>query len=462
MNMKSTADRRYLIPRVVSHMLGDILAVIIAWVAAFYVRFYLMPQAQSNQEVLFSCLGVVAVVLTIYFQSRNKLYDINLGMTWRKQVGLIFKTTCEVFISFTTLYYFFFHDKISRMNLILASAFLFIMLLITRSIVGSIFTRAFAKGKYVQKVLLVGHGERLAEFVKACKPVAGLVMTGQYLQDGQDFGVPSIQADSLRQAVEASGADVVIMAFPFCEKEQEDKLVAEGLDLLETKVYLLPHIPASYAGTVISDFHFVPTLELNAAEMSLLERMEKRLFDVVSCSIAVILLSPLYLVLALLVRVSSKGPIFFRQKRITRDGRVFTMLKFRSMRVDMPEQGGAHWTEENDPRVTKIGRFMRKTSLDELPQFFNVIGGSMSLIGPRPERPELVAKFITEIPGYNMRHLMKAGISGWAQVNGLRGNTSLTKRIDFDLYYIRNWSIWFDFKIVFMTFFKGFVNKNAY
>lgn len=105
---------------------------------------------------------------------------------------------------------------------------------------------------------------------------------------------------------------------------------------------------------------------------------------------------------------------------------------------------------------------MRKTSLDELPQFFNVIGGSMSLIGPRPERPELVAKFITEIPGYNMRHLMKAGISGWAQVNGLRGNTSLTKRIDFDLYYIRNWSIWFDFKIVFMTFFKGFVNKNAY
>ena len=287
-------------------------------------------------------------------------------------------------------------------------------------------------------------------------------MTGQYLQDGQDFGVPSIQADSLRQAVEASGADVVIMAFPFSEKEQEDKLVAEGLDLLETKVYLLPHIPASYAGTVISDFHFVPTLELNAAEMSLLERMEKRLFDVVSCSIAVILLSPLYLVLALLVRVSSKGPIFFRQKRITRDGRVFTMLKFRSMRVDMPEQGGAHWTEENDPRVTKIGRFMRKTSLDELPQFFNVIGGSMSLIGPRPERPELVAKFITEIPGYNMRHLMKAGISGWAQVNGLRGNTSLTKRIDFDLYYIRNWSIWFDFKIVFMTFFKGFVNKNAY
>ena len=252
------------------------------------------------------------------------------------------------------------------------------------------------------------------------------------------------------------------MAFPFSEKEQEDKLVAEGLDLLETKVYLLPHIPASYAGTVISDFHFVPTLELNAAEMSLLERMEKRLFDVVSCSIAVILLSPLYLVLALLVRVSSKGPIFFRQKRITRDGRVFTMLKFRSMRVDMPEQGGAHWTEENDPRVTKIGRFMRKTSLDELPQFFNVIGGSMSLIGPRPERPELVAKFITEIPGYNMRHLMKAGISGWAQVNGLRGNTSLTKRIDFDLYYIRNWSIWFDFKIVFMTFFKGFVNKNAY
>jgi lipopolysaccharide/colanic/teichoic acid biosynthesis glycosyltransferase len=146
---------------------------------------------------------------------------------------------------------------------------------------------------------------------------------------------------------------------------------------------------------------------------------------------------------------------------VTRDEKIFTMYKFRSMRSDIAE-GTAHWTEENDPRVTKIGRFLRRTSLDELPQLFNVIGGSMSLIGPRPERPELVEKFNTEIPGYRMRHRVKAGISGWAQVNGWRGNTSLERRIEFDLFYIRNWSMLFDLKIVLYTFFRGFVNENAY
>ena len=163
-----------------------------------------------------------------------------------------------------------------------------------------------------------------------------------------------------------------------------------------------------------------------------------------------------------MVKLSSKGPVFFRQKRVTRDGRVFEMLKFRSMRTDMPEQNGPHWTEEDDPRVTKLGRILRKTSLDELPQFFNVLSGSMSLIGPRPERPELVEEFKKTIPGYDLRHKVKAGISGWAQVNGLRGNTSIEKRVAFDLYYIRNWSVFLDFKIVILTFFKGFINKNAY
>ena len=138
------------------------------------------------------------------------------------------------------------------------------------------------------------------------------------------------------------------------------------------------------------------------------------------------------------------------------------MLKFRSMRIDMPEQNGPHWTEENDPRVTKIGKLLRKTSLDELPQFFNVLGGSMSLIGPRPERPELVEEFKKTIPGYDIRHKVKAGITGWAQVNGLRGNTSIEKRIAYDLNYVRNWNLFLDMKIVVLTFFTGFINKNAY
>lgn len=460
MSMKSDADKNYLIPRVSAHLVSDILAVAVGWIIAFVIRFYLMD-GQNDQELLFTCLGLVAICLTVYFQSRNKMYEVDFGLTWRKMVGRNFKSASEVFITLTVLYYFFFHDKISRMNLIMAYVLMFVMLVLFRSMTDSWMSRAFQRGKYLRRVLLVGKGERLSVMAKTLAESEGIRLVGSYLSDGS-LDVPNVEADSLSSAVSASEADLVIISFPFVDKSTEDKVLAEGQNLLETKVYLLPHIPSSYCGSVISDFHYVPTIQLNAAEPNLFQRAEKRTFDIVSCSLAVVLLSPVFVILALLVKLSSKGPVFFKQKRVTRDGKVFTMLKFRSMRTDMPEQGGAHWTEENDPRVTKIGRIMRKTSLDELPQFFNVIGGSMSLIGPRPERPELVEKFVTEIPGYNMRHRMKAGISGWAQVNGLRGNTSLTKRIDFDLYYIRNWSIWFDFKIVFMTFFKGFVNKNAY
>ena len=200
----------------------------------------------------------------------------------------------------------------------------------------------------------------------------------------------------------------------------------------------------------------------DSSELSLGKRFVKRTFDIVTCSFAVILLSPLYLLLAILVKLSSPGPVFFKQDRVTRNGKIFKMLKFRSMRTDMPEQNGPHWTEENDPRITKIGKLLRKTSLDEIPQFFNVLGGSMSLIGPRPERPELVEEFKKTVPGYDLRHRVKAGISGWAQVNGLRGNTSIEKRVSYDLSYIRHWTILFDVKIVILTFFKGFINKNAY
>ncbi|HNZ94983.1 MAG TPA: exopolysaccharide biosynthesis polyprenyl glycosylphosphotransferase, partial [Sphaerochaeta sp.] len=192
------------------------------------------------------------------------------------------------------------------------------------------------------------------------------------------------------------------------------------------------------------------------------ERMMKRLFDFVASLIGIILLSPVMLILAILVKLSSPGPVIFRQKRVTRDEKVFTMYKFRTMRSDIPEGAKARWTVEDDPRVTRIGALMRKTSLDELPQLFNVLGGSMSLVGPRPERPELVEEFNTTIPGYRLRHRFKAGVSGWAQVNGWRGNTSLERRIEFDLYYIRNFSLLFDLKIILFTFVRGFINENAY
>ncbi len=188
----------------------------------------------------------------------------------------------------------------------------------------------------------------------------------------------------------------------------------------------------------------------------------KRILDVFTSAIALVALLPLLLAVSVGIKLSSPGPILYRQERMGLDGRTFWILKFRSMRIDAETKSGAVWAKANDDRRTAFGTFLRRTSLDELPQLWNVLAGEMSLVGPRPERPIFVNQFRHEIPHYMLRHKVKAGLTGWAQVNGWRGNTSIKNRIDCDLYYIKNWSIALDIKIVLMTFWKGFVNKNAY
>ena len=175
-----------------------------------------------------------------------------------------------------------------------------------------------------------------------------------------------------------------------------------------------------------------------------------------------ILSSPLLLVIAVLVRTTSKGPVIFTQERIGRHNKPFHMYKFRSMQLQSEADEKKGWTTKDDPRVTKVGKFIRRTSLDELPQLFNILRGDMSLVGPRPERTQYVEKFKEEIPRYMIKHQVRPGLTGWAQVNGYRGDTSIRKRIDYDLYYIENWTFGFDIRIIFLTIFKGFVNKNAY
>ena len=162
------------------------------------------------------------------------------------------------------------------------------------------------------------------------------------------------------------------------------------------------------------------------------------------------------------IKVSSPGPLIFKQERVGLKNKPFMMYKFRSMVVQTEEEEKKGWTTKNDPRVTRVGKFIRKTSIDELPQLFNVFRGDMSLVGPRPERTQFVEQFKEEIPRYMVKHQVRPGLTGWAQVNGLRGDTSIRKRIDCDLYYVENWTLGLDFKILIMTFFKGFVNKNAY
>lgn len=188
----------------------------------------------------------------------------------------------------------------------------------------------------------------------------------------------------------------------------------------------------------------------------------KRLADIVVSIIGIILTSPIMLMAAILVKLTSKGPVIFKQERIGLHNQSFNMYKFRSMRMQTKEEEKKGWTTKDDPRVTKVGAFLRKTSLDELPQLFNILKGDMSLVGPRPERPQFVEKFKEEIPRYMIKHQVRPGLTGWAQVNGLRGDTSIEERIKCDIYYIENWSVGFDIRIVFLTFFTGFINKNAY
>lgn len=236
-----------------------------------------------------------------------------------------------------------------------------------------------------------------------------------------------------------------------CEKSGvHTKFIPDYNNIIPTKPYT-----EDLQGLPVINIRYVPLS--NTSNM-----LVKRLMDICGAVLAIVLFSPVMLFTAILIKLTSPGPLIFCQERVGLHNRPFKMYKFRSMRVQDKSEEKKGWTVQNDPRVTPVGRFIRKTSIDELPQLFNVLKGDMSLVGPRPERPQYVEKFREEIPRYMVKHQVRPGMTGWAQVNGYRGDTSIRKRIDHDLYYIENWTVGFDIKILFLTVFKGFVNKNAY
>ena len=233
-----------------------------------------------------------------------------------------------------------------------------------------------------------------------------------------------------------------------CEKSGvHTKFIPDYNHIIPTKPYT-----EDLLGLPVINIRYVPLS--NTVNM-----VVKRIVDLIGSIVALVLFSPVMLVTAIAIKCTSPGPIFYSQERVGLHNRPFKMYKFRSMQAAEVKDG---WTIKNDPRVTGVGRFIRKTSIDELPQLYNVLRGDMSLVGPRPERPFYVEKFKEEIPRYMVKHQVRPGMTGWAQINGYRGDTSIRKRIDCDLYYIENWTIGLDFKILFLTFFKGFINKNAY
>jgi len=190
--------------------------------------------------------------------------------------------------------------------------------------------------------------------------------------------------------------------------------------------------------------------------------VQNRIFDILFSTIVLLLTLPSTFPIAVAIKLTSRGPLFFNQDRVGLNGRVFCMIKFRTMKLGSKQGGDTYWTSVNDPRRTLVGAFLRKMNLDELPQFFNVLMGHMSIVGPRPERPYFVERFLEQFERYNARHMFKVGITGWAQVNGWRGDTSIAKRVEYDLYYLRNWSLTFDLQIIVITLLRMFSSKNAY
>lgn len=235
-----------------------------------------------------------------------------------------------------------------------------------------------------------------------------------------------------------------------CEKSGvHTKFIPDYNSVIPSKPY-----QEDLAGLTVINIRHIPLTNV-------INKVIKRIMDIVGSVVCILLFSPIMIVSAIIIKLSDGGPIIFSQERVGLHNKKFRMYKFRTMRQQTEEEEKKGWSKKGDTRVTKVGKFLRMTSLDELPQMVNVFKGDMSLIGPRPERPQFVEKFKEEIPRYMIKHQVRPGVTGWAQVNGYRGNTSIRKRIEYDLYYIENWTVFFDIKILFLTIFKGFINKNA-
>jgi Undecaprenyl-phosphate glucose phosphotransferase len=261
--------------------------------------------------------------------------------------------------------------------------------------------------------------------------------------------------------LECGRIDQVIIALPLSDhRHLEDVIAMIGDSIVDVRI--VPDVHRFIQlGSQVEEFDGLPVVSLASTPLAGINRVTKRVFDMTLGPLFLLFAFPLMLLIGLAVKFSSPGPVFFSQERLGLDGRLFKIYKFRTMRTDA-ERGGARFAVKNDPRTTAIGSFLRRYSLDELPQLVNVIAGHMSLVGPRPERPVFIEEFRRRIPKYMLRHKVQAGMTGWAQVNGWRGNTSIEKRIEHDLFYIEHWSLFLDLKILFLTVFKGISDRNAY
>lgn len=468
---KVIKDNQKLLNRL--HVVIDALVIIFSYTAAWYLRFKsgifeLDPWFLSLQEYMKALLIIVPGYLILYYAFQ--LYTPKRVQGRRYEAWHIIQANTIGLMAYILILYLTKQSDFSRTMFFVFFCVNVFSEVTVRNIIREGLRNMRKKGYNQKHILLIGYSRAAEQYIDRIlsNPEWGYIVRG-ILADNKPRGteyrgikvlgrvenltiiLPQNKLDEIAITLGLAEYHKLEHIVSMCEKSGvHTKFIPDYNNIIPTKPYT-------------EDLLGLPVINIRHVPLSnALNAFSKRCVDLFGAIVALILFSPVMAVVSVIIKATSPGPLIFRQERIGLQNKPFPMYKFRSMVVQDAASEKAKWTVQNDPRVTPIGKFIRKTSIDELPQLFNVLKGDMSLVGPRPERPQFVEKFREEIPRYMVKHQVRPGLTGWAQVNGYRGDTSIRKRIEHDLYYIENWTLGFDFKILFLTFFKGFVNKNAY
>jgi Undecaprenyl-phosphate glucose phosphotransferase len=449
-------------------LVADLVLIAACWVVAYVVRFHVVGGTDVPPFDGYALqLLPILVVWGIAFHAFDLYRPSRLGSHLREWLDIAKASTLGVLVLIAVMTFAFRSYEYSRLVIVGFWALSIVVVSVSRAGFREALRVARRRGYNQRYAVVVGGGDPAAEVLRVLRrrPDVGIRVLG-LLSDKRDApggGVPWLGTiEEVRSVLDRQQVDLVFVALPHSDYPRLQTVLNEiGDD--PVAIHLVPDVfgLTSLRGG-IEEFETVPFIHLRESPLYGWNRVLKRGFDLVLGALALVAAAPLMLAIAIVLRLSSPGPVLYVQERMGLDGRRFRMLKFRTMRPDAEATSGPVWARPDDPRRTRLGTVLRRYSLDELPQLWNVLRGDMSLVGPRPERPSFVEEFRRRVPGYMLRHKVKAGVTGWAQINGWRGDTSIEKRIEHDLYYIERWSLGFDFRILVSTLWRGVLNRNAY
>lgn len=450
----------------------DIIIALVSCTIAFVYRYYVQDSTQFLVQFIdipsYVVLGLVLSITQVLSFISIDLYHPRRGLSFFSEISTILKGVLLNLLVILAFVFFFRGESFSRLVILYFTAINILLTSISHFYLRLFLKKLREKGYNLRKVLIIGTekpARKITEILQKHQifgyKISGYVNVHE-IESSQEYPIIG-NIDSIERIIEKEKPDLVVYALSMSEGDYFAK-VLNACDYEGIEIKVVPgYTEFITARGRVEDMDGIPVITIRNIPVRLgYNKFLKRAFDFSFAFLFVLVFSPMYTLVALLIKLTSRGPVFFKQERVGLDNKKFDMLKFRTMYVQDKSKSETVWTTKNDPRVTPIGRILRKLSIDEIPQFFNVLLGDMSVVGPRPERPFYVDKFKTEYIQYMRRHSVKAGITGWAQINGLRGDTSIEDRIQADIYYIENWSFWFDLKIILMTPLKGVLDKNAY